>query len=669
MKVVEVMKLGMLQVPKAKLTAFAKKGIETVEDLLNFVPRDYYDLRFPVNCRFLVHDKMSCTVGLVEQIRVEKNYARIRCRDRERNVFHVTFFGNVYLARKARKGDVYFVGGKVKIDQYGVSFTNPVVFSQDIEGNQRINPVYSKIKGIPEDYLKDLIRQAFVLSKDEPDFLDEPIRQQYHLMTRMEAYKELHYPTCDTRIAQAKNRLNFDDLFLYTVELKRKELASKADSPYRFTKSHWMQRLIRELPFDITSDQLNAVTGGYLRIQQGQRLEALVQGDVGSGKTIVAMMYALLAAENGYQTALIAPTTVLAKQHYLEFKERLAGFDLKVAYLSSEMKAKERKKVLFGLLDGSIDIVIGTHSIISKDVSFKNLALTICDEEHRFGVKQREALYAKGYDGVHKVSMSATPIPRTLALTMYGNATTVFTIKTMPKGRKPVQTFAHTNEIKVFEAIERQVKQGRQAYIVCPLIEESDKLDIQSVEETLESALAYFEPRGIKVRAISGKMKQDEIEDEIAGFVNNDFDVLISTTIVEVGVNVPNASVMYIKHADRFGLAQLHQLRGRVGRGQYEGYCVLQADSLDNPKIQAMLNTTNGFEIAKADLKIRGTGSLLGHKQSGHNAILSKVLAYPELYEQIRKSVDNMVLDEARWSKCLEILECKKTVLSEKEVG
>lgn len=414
------------------------------------------------------------------------------------------------------------------------------------------------------------------------------------------------------------------------------------------------KQLINALPFELTEGQRGALRMISKKMKNNERVNALIQGDVGCGKTMVAIFSLLIAVENGYQGALMCPTSVLAKQHYEEITERFSSFGIKVAYLSGDLKVRERKKIIKAIKEGEVDIVVGTHAVLGKDVEFQSLALTIVDEEHRFGVKQRELLQLKASSGVHTISMSATPIPRSLAMTIHGDSIDVLNIKSLPKGRKPVETALITAEEDSYQRIYEEVQNGRQAYVVCPLVEESNSdilKNVESVDEAFAKAIKYFEPKGIKVGMATGKMKQQDIDAELEKFANKEYDIFISTTIIEVGVNVPNATVILIKNAERFGLAQLHQLRGRVGRGSYQSHCLLlseKATDIGRAKLETMCNTTDGFVIAEKDLELRGTGDFIGTSQSGQNKYVMLMLGNADLNESIRNEVKDILKNPIR---------------------
>ena len=464
-----------------------------------------------------------------------------------------------------------------------------------------------------------------------------------------------HAPQDETDIMLSRRRRAVDVLypFCYGLEVKKAEAAKV--SPFRIKDAAAVvKKAQNELPFALTEDQNKAVRHVLEEMQLGNRVDALVQGDVGCGKTVVAQIAALGMAMNGYQCAVMCPTLVLAGQHYDDFTNFLAKFGYTVVSLHGGMKVREEKAALAKIASGEANVVVGTHSIFSDKVKFKKLGLTIVDEEHRFGVEQREGLKQKAKEGVHNISMSATPIPRTLATTLYGEGTEIVNIHTMPAGRKPVKTIVWSNENTCMESVYKQIKQGHQCYVICPLIEDSDAdtlAGVESVETTAQNLKAWFAKYpGVRIEAISGDMKAKDVQAGIDKFAAGSADILISTTIVEVGVNVPNSTVIVIKNAERFGLAQLHQLRGRVGRSSFQSYCVLLSQDKENERLQTMAATTDGFKIAEKDLELRGTGQILGVKQSGKDMYMETMLKYPKLYKEIRTQASTDVLLAAKKS-------------------
>lgn len=650
------MDLKLLGIPNAKINQFKAKGIETVEDLANFLPRKYYDFRKVTLISQLVDGDIASVVGILLEMNINGNMIRAKIRDKSGYHMYIVWFHQPYLKKVLREGREYIFCGKVQVNpQYNSKqMVSPYFFSQDIGEYQKIVPVYSKIKGMSDEYLIKSINSALALM-DKSDYLEASIMHDFNLVKKPVALRGIHQPKDETDYKNAKKRLVFDDLFYYAMQLEDATESLSTTSKYIIKTDEKLRKFLSSLPFELTDGQKSVLREIYLKMKKGERVNSLVQGDVGSGKTIVAIILMILASENGYQSTLMAPTNVLAKQHYKDLKEKVKDLGINVVFMSGDMKVRERKKILEEIKTGEAHMIVGTHAVISKDVEYSNLGLTIVDEEHRFGVAQRNALKAKAKEGVHSVTMSATPIPRTLAMAIYGENIDVHTIKTLPQGRKPVKTTLISEEDKAYNFMYKEIKEGRQCYVVCPLIEDSDSealAEVDSVEATYEKMCKYFSKYPeVKIAMISGKMKQAEIQEEIEKFAKNEYNIIISTTIIEVGVNVPNSTVITIKNAERFGLSQLHQLRGRVGRGSYQSYCILISEKTDNPKLQAMCETTDGFKIAEIDLKLRGTGDFIGTKQSGQNEYVMLMLSYPKLYERIRALAKEIYSDKERLKK------------------
>ncbi|MBP1309276.1 ATP-dependent DNA helicase RecG [Paenibacillus sp. 1182] len=650
------MKLDALGISKAKLNQFESKGIMTVEELSRYFPRKYHDFRTITPIKQLKDGEVVAVVGTIKEIKpYEKKFIKVKVSDDSGRVLHVIWFHKPYVHKWLKEGETYIFCGKVQEDLkfHSKQMINPLYFSHEIKHLQRLVPVYPKIRGMAEEYLMNSIQSSLsIMSQQES--LEPSVLATFGLMKSGKALKAIHQPENEDELERAKNRFMFDDLFEYSMQMQQYESLSSSMSPFLMNRFSVVTDFMNRLPFELTDGQREVLRSISLKAKLGHRVNALVQGDVGCGKTIVAILLMVVAAENGFQSALMAPTNVLARQHYEELAERLKDTPFKVAFLSGETKIREKKAILKGLDTGEIHMIVGTHSIIGKDVKIPNLALSIVDEEHRFGVVQRNQLREKARQGVHHISMSATPIPRTLALAMWGDQVDVYTIKTLPKGRKPVRTVLLTDEKRCFNGIEQQIEKGHQAYVVCPLIEDSESesmSEVDSVEKTSEKMKEHFSKNPkVKISLISGKMKPAEIAEEILRFTRNETNVLISTTIIEVGVNVPNATMMVVKNAERFGLAQLHQLRGRVGRGNFESFCVLLSEKEGNPKLQAMVETTDGFKIAKRDLELRGTGDFIGTKQSGDNKYVMLMMANMDLYLRVKEEVRAIHNDPRRLS-------------------
>lgn len=643
------MELELLGIPKQKINQLMNADIYCIEDLIKYLPRKYYDFRNPIPIKDIKDGDVCAIVGTVGEIKESNNLVYTKVTDSNGHFCYAYWFNQKYIAKILKEGQEYIFCGRTKIDEdfYNMKKIFPIMFDMNINKLKKIIPVYRKIKGMSDEYLEKLISDALKLVNSE-DYLENKIVKQFGLLSEFDAFKIIHKPHTTEDIERAKERFVFDDLFLFNFQLKNLHKTKDQNTLYPISTCKTWNQLYHSLPFDLTDDQKKCLKEMYYIMRQGKRINALIQGDVGSGKTIVAIFMMLLAAENGYQSCMMAPTEVLAHQHYEELTRQLKDFPFRVGYFSGNLTAKQKKDILEKIKSGEIQLVVGTHAVIQDGVEFNKLGLMIVDEQHRFGVVQRETLLEK-YQNPHSIVMSATPIPRTLSMALYGDSIQVLTIKTKPAGRKPVETCQMEKDDEINEFMLKEIQKGRQCYVVCPLIDDSESermVGVESVNTVYKNLVSYFKKfPEVKISLISGKMKQKDIDEEIRKFANNETHILVSTTIVEVGVNIPNATVMVIKNAERFGLAQLHQLRGRVGRSNYQSYCILQSPKKDDIKVQIMCSTTDGFEIAKKDLEIRGPGDFIGIKQSGQNKYVMLMLAYPDLYEKISKLNDQIYAD------------------------
>lgn len=541
---------------------------------------------------------------------------------------------------------------------------SPEMFEPNIGHGKRVFPVYSKIPGMSNDYLTEKLRLATGYADLTHETLPYELVAELGLLSIKEALYKLHFPQSMEQVRQGQERLMFDDLLYFALHQEWAARNSAVGSPFSIKTLKLYNAISDSLPYELTRDQNDAPASMLADIRQGRRINALVQGDVGCGKTIVAFLMMAAMAGSGYQAVLMAPTQVLARQHYEDLNALLAPHGYEAVYLGSELRAAEKKAALKKIASGETRFIVGTHSVLGKDVVYRNLALTVADEEHKFGVAQRRALVEKAAEGVHSITMSATPIPRSLAQVIYGNAVQLHTIRTMPAGRQPVLTGIAISRERIYKFLGSQIRQGRQAYVVCPMIDQNEDLgDVKSVEEVSAEYEKALVPFGIRIATLTGRDTKATMERVISEFKNGEIDILISTTVIEVGVNVPNATVMVISSADRFGLSSLHQLRGRVGRSSLKSYCVLESESQTEKakeRLEAMCRTTDGFEIAEADLKLRGAGDFLGTKQSGDNKYMALMLAYPEKYAQAQRIACEL-LDQG--SQCPLVLQ----VISESE--
>lgn len=647
------MELERLGIPQPKIKQLCKAGIETVEDIARFYPRGYNDFRSPLKISQLhQHEgELVSVVGKISSIKQGGTYTTAYVQDDSGGVLGVTWFGQPYIERRLFYHQDYVFCGKVQYSpQYdSLSIVSPVFFSDDPADFRRIMPIYKRVAGMAPDYLEGCVKMALSLifaSGESSEYLDAGILARLSLPDTNSFLRMIHAPQNSEELLIAERRKAADELFPFSMKMTQRKREFIALSPYKLKDDSSLRAFLARLPFSLTEGQAQAVQQIADAMKIGKRVDALVQGDVGCGKTVVSIALCAALAGNGYQSAVMAPTTVLAEQHYKKFKEFLEPLGINVAGLLSGMKAKEKRTALAEIASGKAQIVVGTHAVIAESVLFKDLALTIVDEEHRFGVEQRNLLRNKAKAGVHNISMTATPIPRTLAVTLYGENTDIFNIRTMPGGRKPVITSISSNEQKVYAAMYRQIQLGHQCYFVCPLVEDSDHETLDGVESaaaTYKKLLAWFAKcPEVSVGMATGEMSRAAVAQQLDAFVKGGCHVLVATTIVEVGVDVPNATVMIIKNAERFGLAQLHQLRGRVGRGASQGYCVLLSTERENARLQIMTSTSDGFEIARRDMELRGSGNWVGIKQHGFDRCVTLMLQNPELYQKITKETERI---------------------------
>ena len=653
------MELSIINVNTQKQKQFNKKGIYTVEDLLKYTPRKYFDYRTPKDIKDLVPGDNSAVIGSVVKVKenAEKKYVSALIEDFNKDVLEIIWFHEMYVAKMLIVGEKYIFCGKINENKFNhkLQMSNPL-FSYNIPKLARIFPVYSKIQGMSDDYLKDKIKEGLDAVHNQ-EYLSTDILSNYNLVRTFEMARSIHQPRDFSDIAKAERRMVFDSLFRMAFNICYSSRSNSEKTDICVPNANSVREFTNTLPFSLTDGeggQLYVTRQIYKKMRTGKKTNSLVQGDVGCGKTMIAMLLMLIMAENGYQSVLMAPTNVLAKQHYEEFTSRLSMFPfVKTAFVNGSMTKKEKTKTLEAIKNGDVNIIIGTHAVISKDVEFKNLALSIVDEEHRFGVAQRQLLKEKT-ENIHQVTMSATPIPRSLGLAIYGEDTDIYSITQMPAGRKKVITKIESDIDKCYSFIEREVKNGRQAYVICPLIDEStsERLEgVDSVMETYNEMQKYFSGKGVNIGVINGKMKAKEVNEEIDKFNRKDYDIIVSTTIVEVGVNVPNATVILIKNAERFGLAQLHQLRGRVGRGNYQSYCLLSTPKEDVERLSIMEQTNDGFVIAEKDLELRGMGDFIGTSQTGSFKDVMLMLANKSLYQDIKNTVYQILKDPIKTKK------------------
>ena len=624
-----------------------KRKMETVEDVCQLFPSKYYDFSFinPLNTGRLDKNYAFVCKLVSYELKKQSSLYIVRCTLQDiytQNELCVSWFGTTemynVLKKDYRPGDTCFIGGKLKASNKKNLFfmSNPIIFKKyDGESDCHIYTAYEKIRGISESNFERIINDCLEHATI-PDKVPRELLHKYNLMSKDEAIREMHKPSSVEGVKKAKYRLNIDDLLYFALQLEEKKRNLPAGSVYGIHSLAITTKIIKNLPFQLTKDQKSAYEELVNRIRSGKRLNALIQGDVGCGKTILAFLLMFVMADNGFQSVLLAPTQVLASQHYNELKEMAAQYNIDVVYIANGLKKKEREAILKSIEDGSALMIVGTHSVLSKEVKFHDLGLSITDEEHRFGVLQREEIATKAKAGMHTVTMSATPIPRSLSDVLL-STTEVFNIQSMPNGRKPIQTAICASQNTIFQFIKKEIEKGHQAYVVCPLIEDKQGVmeGILSVEQTYTEYANIFGKNAVAV--LNGKMNEDETEKVIRSFKNGEIKILVSTTVVEVGVNVSNATVIVINNAERFGLASLHQLRGRVGRGNSQGYCILNSVHKNNKRLLALCKYKNGFQIAESDYALRGSGNILGTEQSGSNYYVELSMKYPDLFSELQK--------------------------------
>lgn len=603
-------------------------GIFTVNDLIEHFPRDYEDRSQVKDIADLTENEENTFFALVsavpENVHIRKmTVTKVKLSDSTGSV-NAVWYNQPFIKNALKKDEEYIFTGIYKKSGYRREVSSPEFekagTGKEILGGGRIVPVYPLTSGISQKVLRSLIKTTLDAVKTQlPEFLPLDMRKKYMLCERNFAISNIHFPENDESFFIARKRLVFEELFVLQTALFILKGTAKRNDGIVFKTKGISEESEKAFGFGFTKAQKKVIAEICADVSKGIPMNRLIQGDVGSGKTAVAMTAALMAVKNGYQAALMAPTEVLASQHYESFKEFFDKFGIKVCLLKGSLKKKEKEAVKELISTGEADVIVGTHAIIQEDVEFKKLGLVITDEQHRFGVKQRNVLSEKGINA-HVMVMTATPIPRTLALILYGDLD-VSVIDELPPGRQHIDTFAVNSSYhqRAYGFIRKEVENGRQAYMVCPMIEENDAIEAKSVMQMIDE-VSQTDFKGLSVAVLHGKMKADEKERIMKDFAENKIQILISTTVIEVGINVPNATIMLIENAERFGLSQLHQLRGRVGRGKYQSYCILVTDSkseVTKERMKVMKKTNDGFEISETDLKLRGPGEFFGTRQHG----------------------------------------------------
>ena len=608
-----------------KAKQFAALNIFTLQDLICHFPRAYEDRTKLVTIDKLEVDVPACFKAMVmntprtSHIRKGLDITRVQVADHTARL-NLTFFNQKYATEQLQYGKEYIFYGAVSGDFIGYNMTSPVFEALDSApiNTRRILPKYPLTAGLSNASVLKAVQQALAICDPPAEILPESVRMEYGILPAERAYFAIHQPASMEEAEMAKRRLIFEEFFVFSagLSLMRAARSQKKSPPYQNTD---LQSFYNALPFTLTAAQRRAIEDIRADLLSGAPMNRLVQGDVGSGKTMVAAAAAFLAVKNGFQAAMMAPTEILAEQHYNGLSKLLQPLGIRACLLTGSLTPKQKKLTREAIEAGEVDFIIGTHALVSDATVFHNLGLVVTDEQHRFGVAQRSKLSAKGQDP-HLLVMSATPIPRTLALIMYGDLE-VSILNELPPGREPVDTFLvnESYRARINNFIRKQVQEGHQCFVVCPAVEENDELNIKSAETWAETLQTTVFP-DLRILLIHGQMKAAEKEEVMAVFARGDADVLVATTVIEVGVDVPNATLMVIEDADRFGLSQLHQLRGRVGRGKAKSFCILTSHN-KNPetlqRLKALCKTTDGFKIAEEDLQMRGPGDFFGSRQSG----------------------------------------------------
>lgn len=610
-------------VGEARSEGFRSLGVSTVGELLRFYPRAYEDWSNIVPISQCVIGENACIKGTVmfpvknERVRGGMLIAKATVTDGD-DVISATFFNNKYIDKMLKSGEEYLFFGKLTLGKFSAREMVSPMFVKS-QQSVEIRPIYSQNKNISSRIIQGTVKNALEKIEEIPEYLPSYITQRFNLVSLDKAIRDIHFPKDAEELQNARNRLIFDELFILQLSLLTLKNDNLTVSTQNIITRDYTEEFFKILPFTPTKAQRKAVGEAVSDMQSGRQMNRLLQGDVGSGKTAVAASIVYTASKNGLQSALMAPTEVLAVQHFETFKTLFENSNIHCELLTGSTKSAEKKQIKARLEAGEIDLIIGTHALIQEDVVFKKLGLVITDEQHRFGVKQRTGLCAKG-ENPHIFVMSATPIPRTLGLVLFGDLN-VSILDELPPGRQKIDTYTVNSGKRgsMFEYIRKHLDAGYQAYIVCPLVEESEAMQgILSAEEYYKKAQVPF--KNYRLDLLHGKMTPKKKDEVMARFKSGETQLLISTIVIEVGVDVPNAVIMVVENAERFGLSQLHQLRGRVGRGKAKSSCILVTDAKSDEavaRMKIMCETTDGFKIADEDLKLRGPGDFFGTRQHG----------------------------------------------------
>ena len=641
---------------------FYKAGVEKVNDLLRYYPRYYDVFEEPVLIRDLECDRTQAIKGTVVR---EVSIKRVRnlqvvtgyLRDERGDAIKATWFNSPYLKGKLTIGSTFIFRGFVKENYSNFSIEQPKIFGI-AEYNKKkgeMQPVYPLVSGLTNNMVQKAVKQALKLVETE-EFLPEKIRNKYGLEGLQQAIEHIHYPTDKNQLYSARKRLIFDEFFMFIYNIRNlKDKNTEIHNRHILVEPKEVKTLINNLPYELTNAQKRTWEEIKRDISSTKVMNRLIQGDVGSGKTIIAFFALITAALNNGQGAMMAPTEVLARQHYDNLIELIKEHNINVnpVVLVGSMTAKEKREAYKVIESGDADIIIGTHALIQEKVNYNNLTMVVTDEQHRFGVRQREAISEKG-EHPHIMVMSATPIPRTLAIIMYGDLD-ISVIDELPSNRLPIANCVVGTDYRpnAYDFMTKQIAKGRQVYVICPTVEYSEAVEGENVIEYAEK-LKRIMPVSVNIEFLHGRMKPAEKNEIMDRFANNQIQILVSTTVVEVGVNVPNATVMMVENAERFGLAQLHQLRGRVGRGKYQSYCIFingsgKKEALE--RLNILCKSNDGFLIANEDLKLRGPGDFFGVRQSGDFEFrLGDIMNDANILKQASEAVELILNEEVEIS-------------------
>lgn len=638
---------------------FGKINVYTVDDLIRHYPRDYETYGAPVSIRETSPGSVQAVYG---QITAIPNVKKVRnlsilnaiLKDDNGDSIQLTFFNMPFLKKVLKPGGFYLFRGLVQQRGTHKIMEQPRMFTWDEyrQKSGRLLPRYALTKGLTNQTVQKSVAQALEYYPPEKEYLPQVILQKYPMLSHREAVYALHFPESREELLTARNRMVFEEFFSFLLVLrKNKELAAKTENHFPMYETADTVRFLEQLPFPLTKAQKKV--WGELREDMGSpyAMNRLIQGDVGSGKTILAVLALLMCAANDYQGAMMAPTEVLAVQHFETISGYIEkyGIAFRPVLLTGSMTAKEKREAYAKIASGEANLIIGTHALIQEKVEYSSLALVVTDEQHRFGVRQRETLAAKGSEP-HVLVMSATPIPRTLAIILYGDLK-VSVIDELPANRLPIKNcvVGTAYRPKAYEFIAKEVAAGRQAYVICPMVEEGESEDLENVVDYTEKLRAVLPP-SVQVAYLHGKMRPADKNRIMEEFAAKEIDVLVSTTVIEVGINVPNATVMMVENAERFGLAQLHQLRGRVGRGEFQSYCIFisTSDTKETMERLQILNHSNdGFHIASEDLKLRGPGDIFGIRQSGEFAfVLGDIYTDANILKEASDAVEQLLVSD-----------------------